>query len=151
MPSKDSLHFQSGLDMQRRAPLAYAPVKADIDEGLPMHCFCREASSLRNTLQAAARGRARIDTALKALAKNRRSEDAEAVEAACQAVQQQASSGNTPPTQQRLSVSALLEEDVAAARATVAAWQAATAAEAKLDRIMSEGSLPGPLAQVIQV
>lgn len=48
-------------------------------------------------------------------------------------------------------VSALLEEDCAAARATVAAWRAATVAEASLERVLREGSLPGPLAQAIQV
>ncbi|KAK9790356.1 hypothetical protein WJX73_003594 [Symbiochloris irregularis] len=119
-------------------PQLEAAIAAAHTAGLHESGMFGEASSLRNTLQAAARGRAGIDAALKALSKSLRSEDAEAVEAACQAVQQQAD------------VSVLLEEDVAAARATVAAWRTATAAEARLERVLGGGCMPGVLAQAIQ-
>ena len=77
-----------------------------------------------------------MEAALKALAKNGRVEDADAAEAAAAAAEQ---SGGE-----------LLEEDIASARSTVASWRAATAAEARLDRLLREGSTPASLSRNIQ-
>lgn len=99
--------------------------------------LCRSASALLSTLDVAAKARTAIDTALKALAKNGCAEDADAAEAAASAAEQ----GSSP----------LLQDDVAAARSTVASWRAATAAEARLERLLRDGTTPGTLSRVIQV
>lgn len=97
---------------------------------------CRTASALRGTLEAAAKGRAAMEAALKALAKNGRLEDADGVEAAATAAER--IEGN------------LLEDDIASTRGTVSSWRAATAAEARLEKLLREGSTPASLSRIIQ-
>lgn len=99
-------------------------------------CTCRHASDLRARLDEASQAKARLQTALEALLKHSRAEDAAAVEEAMQTAQ---------------GCNASLEEDIAAAQQALQRWQRTTNNEAKLAKALREGASVAGLSRAIQV
>lgn len=97
---------------------------------------CRAASELRASLDQTARHKLALDSAVKALARSKSADDAEAVEAAV------AAAGSDHQ---------LLTEEVKAAEDALVTWKAFTAAEARLARALKDGSSSALLARAVQV
>lgn len=99
-------------------------------------CICRHAGELRARLDEASQAKAWLQTALEALLKHSRAEDAAAVEEAMQTAQD---------------CDAALEEDIAAAQQALQRWQRTTNNEAKLAKVLKEGASVAGLSRAIQV
>lgn len=98
--------------------------------------LCRHASELRARLDQVAQARTQLHSAIEALHKHSRPEDAAAVEAAIEAGQ---ACGDTP------------HEEVASAQQTLQRWQLTTSNEAKLAKALSAGTSASVLSRAIQV
>ena len=96
----------------------------------------RSANEVRSQLDRAAKAKAVLEAAVRALAKSGRSEDVQAVEDAAAAAGPLAD---------------LLVEDLKAARESLAHIHALAASEAKLARALKEGSTSAALARAVQV
>lgn len=99
-------------------------------------CICRHAGELRARLDEASQAKARLQTAVEALQKRSRAEDAAGVEEAMQTAQ---------------GCNASLEGDVAAAQQALQRWQRTTNNEAKLAKALKEGASVAGLSRAIQV
>lgn len=82
--------------------------------------------------------RSQLELAMRALERGQRKEDADAVEAALAAVRDSEGSAE------------LLSDAIKAARKCVEQWQALTASDAKLQRMLREGATTQQLARAIQ-
>ena len=98
--------------------------------------LCRSANEVRSQLDRAAKAKAVLEAAVRALAKSGRSEDVQAVEDAAAAA---------------VPLADLLVEDLKAAREALAHVHALAASEAKLARALKEGSTSAALARAVQV
>ena len=97
---------------------------------------CRHANELRSKLDQATQARTELQTAVEALLKHNRPEDAAQVEEAITSGQECGSA---------------LDDDVALAKQALQRWQLVTSTEVKLARAVSEGNSILGLSRAIQV
>lgn len=96
----------------------------------------RSASELRGCLDRATRAKAGLEAAVRTLARSRRPEDADQIEALIEGCEAEKH---------------LLGEEIKAAEDAIAAWETATAAEARLQRALADRSNTAMLGKALQV
>ncbi|KAL0041632.1 hypothetical protein WJX79_010152 [Trebouxia sp. C0005] len=124
---------KTGAELPQLEAAIQAARKAGVQDRLQE--ASRHASDLRARLDEASQAKARLQTALEALLKHSRAEDAAAVEEAMQTAQ---------------GCNASLEEDIAAAQQALQRWQRTTNNEAKLAKALREGASVAGLSRAIQ-
>ncbi|GLI59507.1 hypothetical protein VaNZ11_001399 [Volvox africanus] len=131
--SKAAASFRTLADLARLEAAIYNAKKIGAEELDPESY--RTSLELRAHLQEAARMRTGLETALRNLQNQLRSEDAEALERALQDAAKWED---------------LLAPDIAKARKALEHWRAMTVSDAKLARLLHEGASTGVLARAIQ-
>ncbi|GIL58872.1 hypothetical protein Vafri_13838, partial [Volvox africanus] len=131
--SKAAASFRTLADLARLEAAIYNAKKIGAEELDPESY--RTSLELRAHLQEAARMRTGLETALRNLQNQLRSEDAEALERALQDAAKWED---------------LLAPDIAKSRKALEQWRAMTVSDAKLARLLHEGASTGVLARAIQ-